>query len=378
MAGVDELLGREHVRMELPELTRDLAGRSVVITGAAGSIGSELSRQIALHDPAILVLVDRAETPLYYLDLELREAHPKLRIVSTVTDVADPSEVDDLFGQVAPDRVFHAAAYKHIPLMEVNPRQAIRNNVLGTANLTRTLGEAGSGKLILVSTDKAVNPRSVMGATKRVAELLVLYAQAVSPDVTFGAVRFGNVLRTSGSVVEVFERQLAKGKPLTITDAEVSRFFMTIDEAVRLLLRASILPSIHGSVAMLEMGDAVPIVEIARSMLRRAGLPFQLGETVVFTGLRPGEKLHEELVGQEEESVLSEMPGVSLIRPRRGSAEDLRTQLIDWLPLLSRDRETLDAITRLYPEVALRTAVGDGRSGRPHDYLPSAPGQAVG
>ncbi len=310
---IEDLLGRQPVTLELPELEAALAGRCVLVTGAAGSIGSELCRQIALNDPAKLLLLDQAETPLVELDLELRDRFPELEMVPLVADVTDFAGLDALFRVHRPHQVFHAAAYKHVPMMELNTEEAVRNNVLGTWNVARAAGELGSEKLVLISTDKAVRPSSVMGASKRMAEQVVLEAQERYPATTFAAVRFGNVLGSNGSVIPLFRRQMEEGKPLTVTHPEVSRYFMTIPEAVQLVLQASLLPESRGHVAMLEMGEPVKIVELARKMLRLAGRPALEGRDMVFTGLRPGEKLHEELVAPQEETVPTAHPKVRLV-----------------------------------------------------------------
>jgi FlaA1/EpsC-like NDP-sugar epimerase len=212
----------------------------VLITGAAGSIGSELSRQIALHKPARLVLVDQAESDLFYLELELRESAPDLDIVAIIADIVERDSVQRIFRAHRPSRVFHAAAYKHVPLMETNVNAAVQNNLMGTWRVADAAGRCGAAKFVLVSTDKAVRPTSVMGATKRMAELAVLGLQAQHPATIFTAVRFGNVLGSNGSVIPIFRRQLAAGTPLTVTHPDVTRYFMTIPEAVQLILKASL------------------------------------------------------------------------------------------------------------------------------------------
>jgi FlaA1/EpsC-like NDP-sugar epimerase len=310
---VEDLLGRDPVVIRLPEVREDLQGLTVMITGAAGSIGSELARQIALHDPARILLVDQAETPVYYLDLELRSDFPEIDIVPVIADVANPGSVEEVFERWRPERVFHSAAYKHVPMMECHPLEAVRNNVLGTWIVAKAAGESGAEKFVLVSTDKAVQPANVMGATKRMAELAVLAAQSEFAGTAYGAVRFGNVLGSNGSVLPLFRKQFADGKPLTVTHKDVSRYFMTIPEAVQLILKASLLPEIGGHVAMLEMGEPVKILDMARNFLRLSGHPYRPGENVVFTGLRPGEKLEEELVAPEERVLSTDLPKVRLI-----------------------------------------------------------------
>ena len=285
---IEDLLGRDPVELELPELAEDLAGLSVLITGAAGSIGSELARQVALHNPARLILLDQAETDLFYVDLELREAHPELELIPIIADVADEPAVDRVFQRYSPDRVFHAAAYKHVPLMEHNIEQAVKNNVLGTSVVAHAAGHYGSGKFVLVSTDKAVRPANIMGSTKRLAELVVLDMQDRYPETTFGAVRFGNVLGSNGSVIPIFKRQAQASKPLSVTHPDVTRYFMTIPEAVQLILQASLLPGFRGHIAMLDMGEPVKILDLALNFLRLSGIPARENETYQFTGLAAG------------------------------------------------------------------------------------------
>jgi FlaA1/EpsC-like NDP-sugar epimerase len=311
---IEDLLGREPVELELPELALDLGGRCVLITGAAGSIGSELARQVALHRPAKLVILDQAETDLFYLDLDLRREHPGLELVPVIADIVDETTLRRVFDDHHPERVFHAAAYKHVPLMEANPEQAIRNNVIGTRVVGEAAGRHGCEKFVLVSTDKAVRPSSVMGATKRVAELVVLALAEAYPETAYGAVRFGNVLGSAGSVIPIFQKQIERGEPLTVTHEDATRFFMTIPEAVQLILQASLLEEFRGRIAMLEMGEPVRIVDLARNMLRLAGKPFRDRDHLAFTGLRPGEKLHEELAAPSEESCATAIPKVRIIR----------------------------------------------------------------
>jgi FlaA1/EpsC-like NDP-sugar epimerase len=310
---LEDLLGREPIRFEVPELVHDLGGRSVLVTGAAGSIGSELVHQIAAYGPACLVLLDQAETPLYFLELELRRRFPKLRLIVVVGSITEEETVARVFEAYRPERVFHAAAYKHVPMMEMNAREAVRTNVRGTYLVARAVGEYGSGAFLLISSDKAVQPSSVMGATKRLAERVCMRMQALHPGVAFRAVRFGNVLGSSGSVIPVFRQQLERGEPLTVTHEEVTRYFMSIPEAVQLVLRTSTLDESRGRVSMLDMGEPVRILDLARRLLRLAGRPYRLGENVVITGLRPGEKLHEELVAPGEQACATSVERVSIL-----------------------------------------------------------------
>jgi FlaA1/EpsC-like NDP-sugar epimerase len=310
---IEDLLGREPITLELPELAADLRGSTVLITGAAGSIGSELARQVTVNGAARVIALDQAETNLFYLDQELRRLNDAVAVIPIVGDVGDAAAMQLLFERFTPDRVYHAAAYKHVPLMERNAREAIRNNVIGTRVVAELAGRFGAGKFVLVSTDKAVRPTNVMGATKRVAELLILELQTEYPATDFGAVRFGNVLGSSGSVLPIFKRQLEMGEPLTVTDRATTRYFMTIPEAVQLILQASLLPDLHGAVAMLDMGEPVRIMDLATNLLRLSGAPADDGN-IVFTGLRPGEKLHEELAAPDEQTVATAIAKIRIIR----------------------------------------------------------------
>ncbi len=310
---IEDLLGRQPVRLDLPELEADLRGGVVLITGAAGSIGSELSRQIAANHPDRLILLDQAESDLFFVEMEIEQAYPELGVRAIVGDVTDAERIEAVISAFRATHVYHAAAYKHVPLMEHNVTEAVRNNVRGTRNVFEAAGRHGVKTCVLVSTDKAVNPSNVMGATKRVCELMMLSAVERFPRTRFTAVRFGNVLGSKGSVVEVFRRQLESGR-LTVTHPEITRYFMTIPEAVRLILTASMLPEAAGRIAMLEMGDPTRIVDLARSMIRLSGLEENRDVVLDFTGLRPGEKMHEELVSDRETTESTQNGKIRLIQ----------------------------------------------------------------
>lgn len=290
---IEDLLGREQVRLDEREVRRFLAEKTVVVTGAGGSIGSELARQVARFQPERLLLLERAEFALFEIDRELRRLHPELELVPTVADAGDRSRMRAVLSKYRPDVILHAAAHKHVPMMESHPTEAIKNNVLVTSLLGELAGELGVGAFVLVSTDKAVRPASVMGASKRVAELVVQDLGHRYPT-RYVAVRFGNVMGSAGSVVPIFREQIARGGPITITHPEMTRYFMTVSEASQLVLQAGAMGN-GGEIFILNMGEPVRIIDMARDMILLSGLkPFE-DIDFVFTGLRPGEKLFEEL-----------------------------------------------------------------------------------
>jgi FlaA1/EpsC-like NDP-sugar epimerase len=364
---IEDLLGREPVALHLPELAADLADRIVLVTGAAGSIGSELVRQIALHLPRKLVILDQAETPLFYLDLDLRDAFPDLDIVPVVADIADATAIEDVFRRHAPDRVFHAAAYKHVPMMESNPREAIRNNVIGTWRVAEAAGRFKAERFVLVSTDKAVRPANIMGATKRLAEIITLELQDQYPATAYGAVRFGNVLGSAGSVIPVFKRQIERGQPLTITHPEMTRFFMTIPEAAQLILQSSLLTDFRGHIVMLEMGEPVKILDLAVNLLRLSGHTGDTAERIAFVGMRPGEKMHEELVAPEEEQIPTSYSKIMVLSTVRFRSFNVTSRIAEWRRVI----ETRSA-GKLVEEIeALFPLIARGRNAHPADSMPS-------
>lgn len=296
---LEDLLQREPIRTDLQELHPLLEGKTVLVTGAGGSIGSELCRQIMSYKPASLVLFERYENALHALLLELRQTFPDVGVLPVVGDVTVGDRVREVFHQTGPDLVFHAAAHKHVPLMELNPKEAVRNNVLGTRTVVEAALDTGVDRFVLISTDKAVNPSSVMGATKRIAEQVIQsFSQKGATKCT--VVRFGNVLGSNGSVVPLFAEQIRKGGPVTVTDPEIKRFFMTIPEAVQLVLQASVLGQ-GGDVFVLDMGEQIKIADLARNMIVLSGLVPGRDIQIVYTGLRAGEKLYEELFEESEQ-----------------------------------------------------------------------------
>lgn len=293
-----DLLGRPPVRLFNDEIAREINNRVVLVTGAGGSIGSELSRQVANFGPAELVLIEQAENPLFHLERELSQTYEGVSLRPVIADVYDSERMQALFNYYKPALVLHAAAHKHVPLMEANPSEAVKNNIIGTLNVIRASQHAGVETCVLISTDKAVNPTSVMGASKRVSEML-LQALANQSKTRLAAVRFGNVLGSNGSVIPIFKQQIAQGGPVTVTHPEMKRYFMTIPEATQLVLQAAIYAN-AGDIFVLDMGEPVYIVDVARDLIRLSGLEPERDVQISFSGIRPGEKLFEELATDAE------------------------------------------------------------------------------
>ena len=291
---IEDLLGRDIVKIDLNEVAGYIKDKVVLVTGGGGSIGSELCRQAATQKPKTLIIFDIYENNAYELQMELRRQHPELDLVVLIGSVRDKGRVDYVFDKYRPDIVCHAAAHKHVPLMEDSPLEAIKNNVFGTYNVAEAADRYGARRMILVSTDKAVNPTNVMGASKRICEMVVQMWNGRSKT-EYVAVRFGNVLGSAGSVIPLFRRQIKEGGPVTVTDKNVIRYFMTIPEAVQLIFQAGAYAK-GGEIFVLDMGEPVRIDDLARNMIRLSGLEPDLDIPIVYTGLRPGEKLYEELL----------------------------------------------------------------------------------
>jgi len=295
---IEDLLGRESVKVNLEEIASYLKDKVALVTGGGGSIGSELCRQIANFLPKQLVILDFYENSLYDIQNELKFKHPELNLKCVIGNIREKSRLENVFAEYRPDVVFHAAAHKHVPLMEDNPVEAIKNNVFGTLNMVECADKYNTSRFILISTDKAVNPTSVMGATKRIAEMII-QAAAKSSKTKFAAVRFGNVLGSNGSVIPLFKKQIEQGGPVTVTHPEMTRYFMTIPEAVQLVIQAGAMAE-GGEIFVLDMGEPVNIYELARNLIKLSGYKPDEDIKIVFTGLRPGEKMHEELFMKEE------------------------------------------------------------------------------
>lgn len=367
---IEDLLGRETVRLDEEQLHRFLSGRSVLITGAGGSIGSELARQAARFRPARLVLVERAENALFEIEQDLLRLWPSLDLVPRLGDVADLPRMRSIFASTLPDVILHAAAHKHVPMMEVNAVEAVKNNALATASLCRLAGEHGVDSFVLISTDKAVRPSSVMGASKRLAEIVVQRQAEAYPDTRFVTVRFGNVLGSNGSVVPIFERQIADGGPVTVTHPDASRYFMTIPEAAQLVLQAGAIGD-DGAILILDMGEPVRILDLAEDMIRLSGLEPYRDVAIEFTGLRPGEKLSEELQFEGESLSPTQHPKILAGRLARPPAALLEPALAELSDLVASDSElgVRRLLGRMLPESRLErvlsVVVGDSADADP-------------
>jgi FlaA1/EpsC-like NDP-sugar epimerase len=295
---IEDLLGREHIELNRDQIREYLADKKVLVTGAAGSIGRELCRQILRVNPKELILFERVENELFHLQIEFSEAFPNAPYVPILGDILDAKRLDQVMHEKKPEVVFHAAAYKHVPMMEAHPLEAVKNNILGTRLVAEASAKHGVQKFVLISTDKAVKPTNVMGATKRLAELIVQGMNGHS-ETKFVVVRFGNVLNSAGSVIPLFKDQINKGGPITVTHPDATRYFMSIPEAAQLVMQAGSMGK-GGEIYVLDMGEPVRITDLATDMARIMGLKVGEDIDVVYSGLRPGEKVHEELVTDEE------------------------------------------------------------------------------
>jgi FlaA1/EpsC-like NDP-sugar epimerase len=328
---IEDLLRRSPVQLDVGEVAEIVTGHCVMVTGAGGSIGSELCRIIALLRPARLVLVDQAEPNLFHIHSQLAEQHAEIEIVPCIADICDEARMDAIFADYRPRLVLHAAAHKHVPMMEWNPGEAVKNNVVGTRTIATLAAAWEVQRFVMISTDKAVNPTSVMGVSKRVAEL-VIQGLAQESSTRFMTVRFGNVLGSTGSVIPIFQRQIARGGPVTVTHPEMKRYFMTIPEACQLVLQAAAMGK-GGELFILDMGEPVKIVDLARDLIRLSGLRPDEDVEIHFTGLRPGEKLFEELSLGEEEALKTKHPRIFIGK--------VRVPELDWINRVVDDLHTL-------------------------------------
>jgi len=368
---IEDLLGRESVSIDTANVIGLLSTKTILVTGAGGSIGSELCRQIAHFAPARLILIEQSEYALYTIEQWFAQHQPTIDVVPLAADVKDLTRLDEIFTAYKPQVVFHAAAYKHVPLMEIgNAWQAVRNNVLGTLNAARCAQKHKTGRFVLISTDKAVNPTNVMGATKRLAEMLCQALFVAKPVTLFETVRFGNVLGSNGSVIPKFQEQIARGGPVTVTHPEITRYFMSIPEAALLVLQAGAMGK-GGEVFVMDMGDSVKIADLARNMIRLSG--FTENEIrIEYTGLRPGEKLYEELLADNEQTLSTPHPKLRMARCRPVAVE-IVNEVEDWLDQRSSlsDDQVRSGLLRWIPEYEPGPVVAGKKAQTPGCFLRS-------
>ncbi len=367
---VDKLIGRKYIKFsreaDRRQIRDEIQGNVILVSGAGGSIGSELCNQLMEYGPKALIALERHEESLYKIELNIRKEYPNGVLVPVIGDVRDAKKMDKIFSRYGVNMVYHAAAYKHVPMMEREVEEAVRNNIFGTLCLVEKSREYSVKKFVLISTDKAVNPTSIMGTTKRVAELILQsYASHDSDGATkFISVRFGNVLESSGSVIPLFKKQIAEGGPVTVTHKDVTRYFMSIPEAVQLVMTAGSMGG-GGEIFLLDMGEPVHIYELAKNLIKKAGFEPGRDVEIVFTGLRQGEKLHEELFWKGDGIVPTENKKITVLRPRvdRILGKEL-TEKIDLLSAMTDngDERVIDVLRKMVPEAKISEACGNGNT----------------
>jgi FlaA1/EpsC-like NDP-sugar epimerase len=360
---IEDLLGRESIKIENHLVKNDLQGKCIMITGAAGSIGSEIARQLIQNNPKKILLVDQAETPLYDLDDEIKLLVPAVEKICLLGDVTQKERIENIIREHKPNFIFHAAAYKHVPLMEQNPVEAVNVNIWGSKVLADLALKYNVEKFVMVSTDKAVNPTNVMGASKRIAEM---YVQSLNSPLGNGdgslsiqmegkckfiTTRFGNVLGSNGSVIPMFRKQIEKGGPVTVTHPEITRFFMTIGEACQLVLEACVMGN-GGEIFIFDMGEAIRILDLAKKMIQLSGYKVERDLSIDFTGLRPGEKLHEELLNNLEKTIPTHNPKIMIAKVREEDHEHINLSILDLIQVSRMDGEdkTVKKMKELVPE----------------------------
>lgn len=341
---IEDLLERDPIKLDVKEIRNQLQDKLVLITGAAGSIGSEIARQVIQYNPSKVVLLDIAESSLYELELFISENNPNAVCESVIADIRNADRMKRVFDYFRPDVVFHAAAYKHVPVMEVNPSEAILTNVKGTKILADLSVRYGVSKFVMISTDKAVNPTNVMGASKRIAEIYIQSLNKIS-ETQFITTRFGNVLGSAGSVIPRFKKQIEKGMPVTVTDENITRFFMTIPEACQLVLEACKMGH-GGEIFIFDMGKPVKIAELARKMIRLSGLEPDKDIKIVYTGLRPGEKLYEELLNKQEDTLATHHSKILIAKVREYHFEEISRE-IDELTELFKTQDNIALVSKM-------------------------------
>jgi FlaA1/EpsC-like NDP-sugar epimerase len=348
---LEDLLGRDPITLDLNKIEQGLKDKVILVTGAAGSIGSEMARQLTRFNPGMLVLVDQAETPSFFLQEELKKKNVKCNYKVIVGDVTRPEEMEKIFSEYRPVIVFHAAAYKHVPIMEAFPHQAFRVNVGGTKNIADLSIKYGAEKFVMVSTDKAVNPTNVMGASKKACELLIhAYSKRGNINTKFVTTRFGNVLGSNGSVIPVFRKQIADGGPVTITHPDITRYFMTIPEACQLVLEAGFMGN-GGQIYVFDMGEPLRILDLARNLIRLSGLEPDVDIKIKFIGLRPGEKLYEELFSRGESLLPTYHPKISIAQVEEMDFKVITQKITKTLDSLNEisDRELVGKMMEIVP-----------------------------
>lgn len=337
---IEDLLGRESITLDNREVANQIAGRKVLITGAAGSIGSEIARQVLYHNPRELIFIDQAESPLYELEREVNKNGEYDSLFLYIADVTNAKRIEEIIQKHRPDIIYHAAAYKHVPMMEENPQEAILDNILGTKTVADLAVKYDVSKFVMISTDKAVNPTNVMGCSKRIAEIYVQslnrYVRDINLNTTtsFVTTRFGNVLGSNGSVIPYFKKQIAEGGPITVTHPEITRYFMTIPEACLLVLEAGAM-GLGGEIYVFDMGKSVKIVDLARKMVMLSGLKPDCDIDIVFTGLRKGEKLYEELLASKEDTMQTHHEKIMIARVREYSYEEVNEKINSFRDLVN-------------------------------------------
>lgn len=346
---IEDLLGKEPVHLDNKNINSLIKNKTVLVTGGGGSIGSELCRQIVKYDPKRLVILDIYENNLYDIEMELRAEYPKLNLEAIVASVRDKARLNNVFETYKPEIVFHAAAHKHVPLMEKSPLEAIKNNVFGTYNVVNCADEYGVEKFVLISTDKAVNPTNIMGASKRVCEMIVQAKNKVS-NTEYAAVRFGNVLGSNGSVIPLFKKQIERGGPVTVTHKDITRFFMTIPEAVQLISQA-VTYAKGGEIFVLDMGEPVKIYDLAVSLIKLLGYEPNVDIPIEITGLRPGEKLYEEILMSEEGLTSTKHNKIFITEPMSITMEELEEKLEKLKELLKLEKDENSEVKRYIKEI---------------------------
>ena len=346
---IEDLLPRDPIRVDLDAILGYVKGKTILVTGGGGSIGSEICRQLAGHDVGHLIIFDIYENNAYQIQKSLEWEFPDLNLTVLIGSVRDERRLESIFSKYRPDIVFHAAAHKHMPLMEDSPNEAIKNNVFGTYKMAMASVKYGVKKFVLISTDKAVNPTNIMGASKRLCEMVVQMMNRRSPNTDFVAVRFGNVLGSNGSVIPLFKKQIAAGGPVTVTDPQIIRYFMTIPEAVSLVLQAGVYAK-GGEIFILDMGDPVRIDDLARNMIRLSGFEPDVDIPIVYTGLRPGEKLFEELLLSGEGMRKTQNDLIYIGKDQPFDGEKLEAQLQSLYQAAVQGRDIRDLLAQIVPE----------------------------